>query len=79
MFFNNPIERLRNEASKLADISDTLLKLQHQGSLSELASLLYSIYRCEHDRLFSEILHNNNTPWCTTTSNPDDWQVKAYE
>lgn len=76
MFFNNPIERLRNEASKLADISDTLLKLQHQGSLSELASLLYSIYRCEHDRLFSEILHNNSAPWCTTT---DDWQVKAYE
>ena len=44
MFFNNPIERLRNEATKLSDISDTLLKLQQQGSLSELASLLYSIY-----------------------------------
>jgi len=56
MFFNNPIERLRNEASKLSDISDTLVKLQQQGSLSELASLLYSIYRCEHDRLFAEIV-----------------------
>lgn len=76
MFFNNPIERLRNEATKLADISDTLMKLQHQGSLSELASLLYSIYRCEHDRLFTSYVQNNAS-WCN--SNTDEWQVKAYE
>jgi hypothetical protein len=75
MFFNNPIERLRNEATKLSDISDSLLKLQQQGSLSELASLLYSIYRCEHDRLFTQLI-NNNAPWCGST---DEWQVKAYE
>ena len=51
LFFHNPIERLRSEAGKFSDFPETLLKLQLQGSLSELASLLYSIYRSEHDRL----------------------------
>jgi hypothetical protein len=50
-FFNNPIERLRIEATKVSEFPQTLSRLQTQGSLSELASLIYSIYRCEHDKV----------------------------
>ena len=55
MFFNNPIERLRSEAGKLVDLPQTLSRLQAQGSLSELASLIYSVYRHEYDSVFHHL------------------------
>jgi len=54
-FFNNPIERLRSEALKLSDLPQILQRLQSQGSLSELTSLIYSIYRYEHDSLLLQL------------------------
>lgn len=52
-FFNNPIERLKSDAQRLSEFPKTLLKLQMQGALTELASLVYSIYRCEHEATFA--------------------------
>lgn len=52
--FHNPIERLRSEAGRLSEFPATLHKLQVQGSFSELASMIYSVYRWEHDTLLSK-------------------------
>ena len=55
MYFNNPIERLRSEALKL-----TRLPRHPDSSLDArlpllLASLIYSIYRCEHDSVYAQL------------------------
>ena len=74
MFFNNPIERLRSEAQKVADFPTTLTRLQSQGSLSELASLLYSIYRCEYDSLYGQLIRKSEKH-----SNVDGSTMNSYQ
>jgi hypothetical protein len=78
MFFNNPYERLRQSALTVSDLPGTLTKLQAQGALSELASLLYSIYRCEHDQVFGEAIRaSQGKP--NVSQVPSSEEVAAYE
>jgi hypothetical protein len=60
MFFNTPYERLRHASLTYQSLPDTLATFHTQGSLSELASLIYSIYRCEYDQVNEHASQRNS-------------------